>query len=200
MYKITPKRGSNLHKQCQMNEQKVSAALSTNDLEDIMDAIAIIREKLPFLSGLTPNERQQLVKIGRKSQTFVSQALDVAETHSDLMPRCLDTTEARRDLDLFEALNPILLNLSQLYKLVEDTQMLAGSEAYAAARMAYSSIKANGQGNGLDDVIESLSRLFKRPGVNPPPRIRAQGERSQGVRLAYNQGDSLSVKPQMMIV
>ena len=150
-----------------MIEQKVSAALSTNDLEDIMDAIAIIREKLPFLSGLTPNERQQLVKLGRKSQTFVSQALDVAETHSDLMPRCLDATEARRDLVLFETLNPILQNLNQLCKLVEDTQMIAGSEAYAAARMAYNSIKANGQGSGLDDVIESLSRRFQKTRREP---------------------------------
>lgn len=84
-----------------MIDQKVSATLSADDLEAIMTAIATIRRRLPFLAGLTPNERQQIVKIGRKSQTFVSQALDVAESHIDLMPRCLDAAEARRDLALF---------------------------------------------------------------------------------------------------
>lgn len=145
-----------------MNQQIVSAVLSERDLEVIMDSIAAIHEKLPFLSGLTPNERQQLVKIGRKSQTFVQQALDAAENHVELMPRCLDVEEARRDLELFEALNPILQSLSQLHKLVKDTQMVAGSEAYAAARMAYTSIKTNGKGTGLDDVIENLSLRFQK--------------------------------------
>ncbi|MEO1297661.1 MAG: hypothetical protein AAFW75_18130 [Cyanobacteria bacterium J06636_16] len=40
--------------------------------------------------------------------------------------------------------------------------MIAGSEAYAAARLAYSSIKANGRGSGLDDVIDSLSQRFQK--------------------------------------
>lgn len=150
-----------------MIEQKVSATLTTEDLAEIMEAIATIREKLPFLSGLTPNERQQLVKIGRKSQTFVSQALDVAENHLELMPRCLDVEGARQDLTLFEALNPIVFSLSQLYKLVEDTQMIAGSEAYAAARVVYNSIKVNGQGTGLDNVIESLSQRFQKSRREP---------------------------------
>ncbi|MBW4523318.1 MAG: hypothetical protein KME16_27075 [Scytolyngbya sp. HA4215-MV1] len=35
----------------------------------------------------------------------------------------------------------LFLNLSRLPELVEDTQMMVGSEAYAAARLAYSSAK-----------------------------------------------------------
>jgi len=51
----------------------------------------------------------------------------------------------------------------KLKELVEDTQLLAGSEAYAAAaRVAYSSIKTVGKSQGLDEVVSDLGRQFQR--------------------------------------
>ena len=123
---------------------------------------------MPFLVGLTPDDRRKLPKLGRKSQTFVVQALDMAANHSELMPRCLNVEEARRDVQLFEALNPILQNLSRLRELVEDTQMVAGSEAYAAARLAYNSAKTSGKNMGLDEVVSDLSRQFSRKSRKAP--------------------------------
>lgn len=70
--------------------------------------------------------------------------------------------EARRDLALFEALNPILQAVNYFKELLEDTQMLAGSEAYAAARLAYNSAKVTGKNRGLDDVMEDLSQQFRK--------------------------------------
>ena len=112
-----------------MTIRTIDTTLSTAEVEAVLAALDAIRQQLSFLVGLTPTERRQLAKLGRKSQTFVVKALDVATQHSSLMPRCLDVEEARRDLDLFEALNPILQSLNQLRELVEDTQMVAGSEA-----------------------------------------------------------------------
>jgi hypothetical protein len=40
--------------------------------------------------------------------------------------------------------------------------MLAGSEAYAAARLAYNSAKVSGKNLGLDDIVEDLSQQFRR--------------------------------------
>lgn len=58
-------------------------------------------------------------------------------------------------------LNPILQHLNELQELVKCTQMLAGSEAYASARLAYRSVKAVGKGNGLNAVADELSRQFR---------------------------------------
>lgn len=145
--------------------QPLDAALTETDIQEILAAIATIRSKLPFLTGLTTDERRSLFKLGNKSQTFVEKALDVATAYSLLMPRSLsdsDIESARRDMALFEALHPILQNISQLHKLIEDTQTLAGSEAYATARLAYKSAKMNGKGMGLDDILTDLSRQFQR--------------------------------------
>ncbi|MGF1495237.1 MAG: hypothetical protein ACFB8W_00215 [Elainellaceae cyanobacterium] len=118
-----------------------------------------MREKLPFLVGLSSDERRRLPKISRKSQAFTYQALDVATQHPELMPRYLDVDGAMRDMNLFIA---VLQVLSELEQMVKDTQSIAGSEAYAAARKAYMSVKKDGQNIGLDEVIDSLSRYFER--------------------------------------
>lgn len=145
-----------------MTIRTIDATLSSTDVEEVLTALETVRQKLSFLGGLTPTERRQLAKLGLKSQTFVIKALDAATQYSNLMPRCLNIEEARRDLALFEALNPILQSLSQLRELVEDTQMVAGSEAYAAARVAYSSIKTVGKSVGLDEVKDDLAQRFRK--------------------------------------
>ncbi|MBD2464235.1 hypothetical protein H6G89_24840 [Oscillatoria sp. FACHB-1407] len=145
-----------------MTIRTIDAILPPAEVDEVLAALDAIRQKLSFLTGLTPTERRQIAKLGLKSQTFVVKALDVATQYSNLMPRCLNIEEARRDLALFEALNPVLQSLSQLRELVEDTQMVAGSEAYAAARVAYSSIKTVGKSVGLDEVKDDLAQRFRK--------------------------------------
>lgn len=150
-----------------MSIQKIDATFSPENRSEVMSAIAIIRKNMPFLGGLTAKERQRLSKIGRKSQTFVTQAFAVAENHPELMPGCWNLDEARRDLELFEALSPILQAVSELRELIEDTQIIAGSEAYGAARLAYQSAKTTGKNLGLEDVVSELSMRFRKTRKNP---------------------------------
>lgn len=156
-----------------MNTQTVNATLSRQDIDAIIRELQTIQEQLPFLVGLSPQERRQLAKMGRKAQTFTVRALDMASQHMDMMPRYLDVDEARRDLALYEALNPILQAVNHLKELLEDTQMLAGSEAYAAARLAYNAAKMLGKNRGMDDVIEDLSYQFRRPRRSTPVEEQA---------------------------
>ena len=145
-----------------MIPNKVDAVFSDKDKAEFMAAAAVMRDKLSFAVGLSAKAKGQLSKIGRKSQTFTEEALDLAAQHPELMPGFLNTEDARRDLDLFIALTPIVQVLSELYALAEDTQTIAGSEAYAAARVVYKSAKDHGQGMGLDDVIDDLSLRFQQ--------------------------------------
>ncbi|HEY9618115.1 MAG TPA: hypothetical protein V6C64_14815 [Microcoleaceae cyanobacterium] len=146
-----------------MTTRTVDAALSQQEIDRIIATLKTIRDQLPFLVGLSIQERRQLSKMGRKSQTFSVRALDMAVQHSDIMPRHLDIAAARRDVALFESLNPILQSVNHLRELLEDTQMLAGSEAYAAARLAYNSAKVSGKNLGLDEIVTDLSQQFRRP-------------------------------------
>ncbi|MBE9208435.1 hypothetical protein IQ244_18240 [Nostoc sp. LEGE 06077] len=145
-----------------MAENRISANLTTADRDAVMQAIATIKEKLPFLIDLTTEDRRTIVKMGDKSRAFVSKALEVATQNPNFLPRSFDIEEMRRDLALYEALYPVLLSLTQLQELVDDTCMASGSEAYTAALAVYNYAKASGDVAGLDSVIDEMGRRFTR--------------------------------------
>jgi len=120
-----------------MPENRVSANLSQADQQAVLAAIQTIREKLPFLIDLTPEERRNLPKLGDKSQAFVAQAMTIATQNTDILPRGFDVAEFQKDVALLTALQPFMAALTQLQELVEDTYLEVGSEAYAAALAVY---------------------------------------------------------------
>ncbi|MDM9380963.1 hypothetical protein QUB80_09625 [Chlorogloeopsis sp. ULAP01] len=156
-----------------MTTKSISANISKVDREMVMQAIATIKEKLPFLVDLTTEERRSMLKMGDKSRAFVSKALEVATQNPNFLPRSFDVDEMRRDIELYEALYPILLSLTQLQELVDDTWMTAGSEAYASALAVYNYAKASGDVMGLDAVIDEMGRRFNRRSKKKPSEIPA---------------------------
>ncbi|BAY35913.1 hypothetical protein NIES2111_02310 [Nostoc sp. NIES-2111] len=153
-----------------MPDSKVSARLTPADREAVMQSINTIKEKLPFLVDLTTEERKSLPKLGDKSRAFVSKALEIATQNPDFLPRSFDLDEMRRDIELFEALYPILLSLTQLQELVDDTSVAVGSEAYAAGLMVYNYAKASGKGASLDSMVDDLGRRFARKSKKVQPQ------------------------------
>lgn len=153
-----------------MSDNRISASLSQADRDAVMKAIATIRDKLPFLVDLTTEERRSLPKMGDKSRAFVSKALEVATQNQDFLPRSFDLEEMRRDVEMFEALYPLLLSLNQLQELMDDTYVAFGSEAYAAALLVYNYAKASGKGAGLDAVVDEMGRRFARKSRSVQPQ------------------------------
>lgn len=109
-------------------------------------------------------------KLGDKSRAFVTKALEVATQNPDFLPRSFDVNEMRLDVELFEALYPVLLSLTQLQELVDDTLIATGSEAYIAALAFYNYAKASGDVAGLDTVIDDLGRRFSRKSRKTQPQ------------------------------
>jgi hypothetical protein len=149
-----PARGS--------SENRVSATLSQESIDRINQAIATIRQELSFLIDLSPEERQGLPKMGDQSRAFVQKALDLATQASDFLPRSFDVEEMRKDVALLLALRPILVQISQLAELLDDTELEVGSEAYVAALIVYRYAKQSGQGAALDGLIDELGKRFAR--------------------------------------
>jgi hypothetical protein len=145
-----------------MIQNKVDSTLVEKDIKEVLALLDTIRAKLPFLQAASPYERKHISKIGRKSQTFTVQALEMASRHPELMPGGLQLDAAQRDLSLFDALTPILQSISELHQQVEDTQMIAGSEAYAAARTAYKAARSFGDNAGMDGVIGEMGLRFRQ--------------------------------------
>ncbi len=156
-----------------MPTNQISATLTPADRDAILAAIATIKQKLPILMDLTTEERKALPKMGDKSRAFVSKALEVATQNPDFLPRSFDLEEMRKDVQLFEAMYPIVMAFLQLQELLDDTYVTVGSEAYAAALQVYNYAKASGQGSGLDAVVEEMGQRFARKSRKKEPQQAA---------------------------
>ena len=151
-----------------MPENRISAQLGEAERQAVFAAIQTIRQKLPFLIDLTPEERRALPKMGDKSRGFVVQALEVATLNPDMLPRSFDVGEMRNDVELLNALLPVVSAVSQLNELVEDTYMAVSSDAYTAALIVYQSARAAGKGTALDSALDALGQRFARKSRSAP--------------------------------
>ncbi len=150
---------------------QISAVLSIDERQAVMDAIATIREKLPFLIDLSPEEVRLLPKMGDRNQTFTRKALELALHDPDFLPRSFKLDEMQRDLELYDALRPIIVAIAQLQELLNDTSIKLGSEAYAAALDIYRYAKGNGAVGGLDKLVGDMGERFAQaPKGDRPPQ------------------------------
>jgi hypothetical protein len=146
-------------------ENKVSAVLTDTDVADILKAFETIRTKLPFLVDVSPEERRTLPKMGDKSRAFVEQANELAKRDDSALPRSFSVEEFTLDVELIHQLAPIIAACAQLHELLEDTNLVIGSDAYVAALIVYQyTSKGSGgsEGGGLDDLLDAMGKRFAR--------------------------------------
>jgi len=124
---------------------------------------------LPYVTPLTPAERHAMAKMGEKTLSFVEKAHDFAVQNPNLCPPYLDM--AAFDTDFGDAHNlwTLLVSTQQLHENVDDTEMVAGSEAYQAALVFYNSVKMAARQDipGAKAVYEELKKRF--PGGKRKP-------------------------------
>lgn len=125
------------------SNNRISLNLSEADRAELQAALQTLQSKLlPLLVDLSPQDRRELPKMGDKTLAFVAKALDYAQAHPGLCPPYLDVAEFQKDMATVQVLQGLLRPLAQVADIVDDSLMLAGSEAYAAALVFYQSAKS----------------------------------------------------------
>src|SRR5437868_6490022 len=77
-----------------MPEQNlVSATLSNADRDAAISTLADFEAKLPFLVGLTVDDRVNLQKMGNTRRAFVEQTVTVAGQNAQILPSTFDLKE-----------------------------------------------------------------------------------------------------------
>jgi hypothetical protein len=127
---------------------------------------------LPYVTSLTPAERRTIAKMGEKTLSFVEKAHEAAVENPNLVPPFLDM--AAFDIDFADAHNLWSLHLAtnQLHENVDDTTMVAGSEAYQFALIFYNSVKMAARQDipGAKAIYGELRKRF------PGPKRKSAGD------------------------
>lgn len=120
----------------------LSTSIPKQDLDEILEAINFINDKLPDLITLNNEELDALPKTGTDTIDFVLDNLKAAEKNLDVVPKGVDLAEIKKDVKLILAIYKILNPLKKLEKKLEHSALLAGSEAYLPSIAIYNAIKA----------------------------------------------------------
>ncbi len=121
-----------------IENNRISRVLTEEEVSAIRENIANLKGAFDFLQNLTPKERKNLPKINSANKIFAEDSIHILEGTPSWIPAALTAAEARKDLKLYEQLDPVILELEGLLRLMKDTQMLAGSEVFRVALSVYS--------------------------------------------------------------
>ncbi len=146
-------------------DNRISLRLTAADQKKINEALKTAQETLkPYLVALTTEERRGLPKMSDRTTPFVEKALDYAQTNPALAPSFLNVQEFKVDLEAVYQLTELLRTVDQLSTLLNDTVLLAGSEAYEAALSFYSSVKQAAKVNvpGAKGIADDLGKRFEK--------------------------------------
>jgi len=150
----------------------ISVVLDDQTLAEIRAAIGVLRTKLvPQLKTLSTEDRKELPKLGDRSTAFVQKAYEYSGIHPDLVPGYLDRRAFRTDLDGLAQLQALERELAPVTDALSDSILLAGSEAYQAALLFYSNVKAAKKINigSSASVYDDLASRFPGAVVKKTP-------------------------------
>lgn len=144
-------------------ENRVSIELTAEDRQAVDEALNTLKTKLqPYLQSLTAQDRKELPKMSDGTTPFVSKALEYAEDNTSFVPAFVSVPELKKDVTAVNDLKQYLRKVEELRNLLDDTVMLAGSEAYVASLAFYNSIKLGARMNipGAKPIYEDLKQRF----------------------------------------
>ncbi|MBL0745016.1 hypothetical protein [Chryseolinea lacunae] len=116
------------------------------------------------LVTLSVKQRKSFAKMGDGSLPFTEKAVDYARRNPEFLPPFVKVEEFEADFKAARMLNALYQSMSQLADQIDDSMLLAGSEAYAAARSYYASVKtaAKARTMGAKTVEADLAARFVR--------------------------------------
>jgi len=140
----------------------ISAELTNAVVTEILGHINAIKALMPWLLGLTTDERKTIPKMDDGRFPFVQKSITYGEQRSEILPPYVDIPELKLDLELFKQLEEVTRSVVQLAEMVSDTRMAAGSDAYVVALQIYNTVKmaAAAKIPGTDVIVKDLAKLF----------------------------------------
>ncbi|MDR3653847.1 MAG: hypothetical protein P4L34_12870 [Paludibacter sp.] len=142
-----------------IHNQSIPQEVLDQVIAKINEAGSILK---PYTLSLTPDERKNILKMGDKSSAFVEKAFEYTKTNPEFIPSFM--TAAEFEIDLTDSKNLVgsVSLTKQLFYALEDTMMVAGSEAYYAALYYYKNVQQAAAMNipGAKAIYEDLKKRF----------------------------------------
>lgn len=144
------------------DNNRISAELTQQQIDDISAAIATIHTNLDFLINLSAQDRREMPKMGDKTLAFDEKCASHMAAHPEMVPGFVDVAEVTKDRTLRLPLADIERELNELCDMVNDTLLQVSSEIYIADLSFYASVRDAARRNvpGADVIYAELQERF----------------------------------------
>lgn len=146
-------------------KNQISVEIPQNVLDEVSQKLQDCKTLLaPYLIALTADEKKSIFKMGDKTVATVQKVKSYLETNPEFAPAYMEKSEFLKDEAVVSGLSPIYNLAEQLSSDLDDTIMLAGSEALAASLLYYGTTKeAASKGVATaKPIYEDLSKRFSK--------------------------------------
>lgn len=149
-----------------LTNNRINITATPAQITAVKAAFQTIATNLPFLIGLTKEERTSLPSIDVNNKAFTQDAISIGVNNASLFPAYLSVANMQNDMTLFDQMDEVLFIAKQVVEKIEDTQLLVGSESYVNALMLYKLIGASAEAGvpGADTLYDQLKTRFANQG------------------------------------
>ncbi len=154
-----------------MQENKISQTYTAAMVQTATTKIGEIRALFPGLLTLKPEERAAYLKMGERTVPFVQKALDYSSRNASYVPSFVNIPELNKDFQVAQVLLQVSKQLNELQNAIEDTLLIAGSEAFSASLAIYKNIQLSASHGvaGAQEAADDMSTRF--PGRKPAKTV-----------------------------
>ena len=159
-----------------MSYSNISASLSAADKQAILQAVQVIKTKLPFLINLNEQDRKTLRKMGSVRTAYVQDVYSASAGNTSAIPSGFSLPEYGKDVTLQKDLMDILTPLGPVFEGLSDTAMALGAELMHQSDECYGYLKvaANKSSNqNLNVVVKKIADQLKHKPKTPPQQNQA---------------------------
>lgn len=156
-----------------LTNNRINTTATAAQVTAVKTALQTIAANLPFLVGLTTEERIALPSINVSNKAFTEDAINAGVNNPALIPSYVSVVNMKNDMLLFTQLDEIIMMTKQLLEKMEDTQLLAGSEAYTSALTLYKLFGSAADAGvaGTDTIVSQLKQRFAGQGGSAIPAV-----------------------------
>ena len=157
-----------------MSENRISLIFAKDELAQIKAAIQTLVSLLaPKLIALSAEDKKRISKISDDSIPFNEKVAQYVVSNPEFVPMFRTADEFLTDFSAFTELRGFIRLLEQIFGNMEDTSMLAGSEADEFARAYYGAVgQAAKMGvPNAQPIYDDLSLRYEAQRANRPKKL-----------------------------
>jgi hypothetical protein len=106
-----------------LSNNRLNITATAAQITAVKTALQAVTTNLPFLIGLTTEERIALPAINVSNKAFTEDAINAAVNNASLIPSYVSVPNMQNDMTLFTQLDEIIILVKQLLEKLEDTQL-----------------------------------------------------------------------------